>query len=336
MSATPQRARRLRSRAATTLAFAAALCAAGPAGAAAVEFTPITEPASGEHHVGKVVWEELVAPDLEPEMHFYSGLFGWTFRRIADAAPTGDAPAAAPDAAPGPSHYALALLDGRPVAGIFQRAPRPGTHPRAAWLNFLAVRDVDAAVQAAVTGGARLLAPARTYARRGRQAVLADPQGAVFAVIDTMGGDPPDYLAEPGEWIWNSLIVRDPDTDAAFYQLLFGYEAYDLAREDGLEHVVLSSEDMARASINALAPQAAMPAGAATAGAPAPHGHWLAFIRVTDIGTTVSRAVALGGAIAVPPHPDHHGGQVAIVTDPAGALVGLMEWSVAPQPGQVP
>jgi predicted enzyme related to lactoylglutathione lyase len=270
-------------------------------------------------------------------------MFGWTFRRIADTGvdrndATGTPGAASPQATPlripqstpQSRQYALALLDDRPVAGIFQRAPRPGAHSQPAWLNFLAVRDVDVAVSAAVTDGARLIAPARAYPRRGRQAVLADPQGAVFGVMEATGGDPPDFLAEPGEWIWNSLIVRDPDGDAAFYQSIFGYEAFELTREDGLEHVVLSSQDSARASINALPPELADGVDRTR------HGHWLAFVRVADAGAATARAVALGGQVVVPAHPDRHGGQVAIVTDPAGAVLGLMEWSVEPLPGQVP
>jgi hypothetical protein len=37
------------------------------------------------------------------------------------------------------------------------------------------------------------------YPQRGRQATLADPDGAVFAVLAAEGGDAPDYLAKPVE-----------------------------------------------------------------------------------------------------------------------------------------
>jgi predicted enzyme related to lactoylglutathione lyase len=39
------------------------------------------------------------------------------------------------------------------------------------------------------------------------------------------------------------------------------------------------------------------------------------------------QAVRLGGRVLVAPHPDRHGGMVAVVADPAGAAVGLMEWT---------
>jgi predicted enzyme related to lactoylglutathione lyase len=37
--------------------------------------------------------------------------------------------------------------------------------------------------------------------------------------------------------------------------------------------------------------------------------------------------VTLGGRVLVEPHADRHGGKIAIVADPSGAVFGLMEWS---------
>src|SRR5579863_9434246 len=201
------------------LVFTAATTAVHAALDAAVVLPPLTQPASGEHHVGKVVWTDLVTPDLEAAKRFYGSLFGWTFRGV-----------------PGDPNYALALLDGQPVAGLFQKTlPAGQSPPQPAWLTFLAVRDVDAAQQDARQEGGKVLSKAHYYPQRGRQAVLADPDGAVFAVLAAEGGDPPDYLAAPGEWIWSSLLVADPKQETAFYKSLFGYDVYDLASEGGSE-----------------------------------------------------------------------------------------------------
>jgi predicted enzyme related to lactoylglutathione lyase len=151
---------------------------------------------------------------------------------------------------------------------------------------------------------------------RGRQAVLADPEGAVFAILASSTGDPPDYLAAPGEWIWSSLHAKNAETEAAFYQNLFGYDVFDAESTDGMEHLILSSDDYARASANSL------PAGEAPR-----HSHWLNFIRVENAADMAVKAVSLGGRVLVEPHSDRHGGMVAVVADPAGAPVGLMEWS---------
>jgi predicted enzyme related to lactoylglutathione lyase len=266
---------------------------------AAVMLPSLTQPASGEHHVGKVIWADLVTPDLDTAKRFYGALFGWTFRDV-----------------PGDPSYALVLLDDKPLAGLFQKALPPGQALQPAWLSFLAVRDVDAAQRAARQHGGAVLINPHNYPQRGRQAVLADPDGAVFAVLAAKGGDPPDYLAAPGEWIWSSLLVKDPKQEAAFYKTLFGYDVYDLANEGDPQHYILSGDGYARASLNAL-----------PADSKRRHPHWLNFVRVTDAAETAKKAVELGGRVRVEPRLDRHGGQLAVLADPSGAIFGVMEWS---------
>jgi predicted enzyme related to lactoylglutathione lyase len=217
-----------------SLAILLSLAAVGAVTAAPLELPPLQAGAAGEHHVGKVIWVELITPGLATAKSFYGGLFGWT------------------------------------------------------------------------------------YGGRGRQAVFSDPDGAVFAVLDSSSGDPGDYLAEPGEWIWSSLLAKNPDAAAKFYQHIFGYDVFDLPSTDGLEHLVLSNEDYARAGVNAL------PADKLHR-----RSHWLNFVRVEDTVETVRKAVALGGRVLVEPHLDRHGGKVALLADPAGAPFGILEWTAA-------
>jgi predicted enzyme related to lactoylglutathione lyase len=271
--------------------FGAAL--AGP-----FELPPIADAATMEHHAGKVIWADLVTPDLAAAETFYTGLFGWAFQNIH----TGNV------------EYAVATFEGRPVAGLLQKPIPPGEQHQPAWLTFIAVRDVDAFRQTALSHGAKSLSEPRTYPGRGRQAVLADPDGAVFAVLASASGDPPDYLAAPGEWIWSSLLAHDPSRSAAFYKASFGYDVFDMESDDGVEHVILSSDDYARAGIHTLPPGHR-------------HAHWLNFIRVGDVAQSTAQAVALGGKVLVEPHMDRHGGQVAVIADPSGAPLGLMEWT---------
>jgi len=281
--------------------LAALLCVvvAAPVLAAPLQLPPIVEPASQEHHVGKVIFVELVTPDITTAKEFYAGLFGWTFRDIQAGA----------------TAYAEASLDGHPVAGLIHKEVPAGEHRQPAWLTFIAVRDVDAAKEIALQNGAKLLFEPHSIPDRGRQAVFADPQGAVFAVLASSSGDPPDVLAEPGEWIWSSLITSDPDTDAAFYQKLFDYEVFDLPAEEGAQHLMLVSDDYARASVNTL-----------PASRPNSHPHWLNYVRVEDAVKMTAKVVALGGRVLVEPRVDRHGGKVALVADPLGAPFGLLEW----------
>lgn len=260
----------------------------------------LNSPPSAEHHPGKMVWADLVTPDLAAAEKFYGGLFGWTFQPIHA----------------GDTNYAVVMLDGRPIGGVVQKAIPSGQHQQSAWLTFLAANDLDGVKKLAVSHGAKVLSDIKSYPMRGRQCVLSDPEGAVFALLASSSGDTPDYLPATGDWIWSSLHAKDAGAEAAFYQNLLGYNVFDLPSDDGLEHLILSTDDYARASANDL-----------EQGSARRHSHWLNFVRVENAAQSAAKAVAMGGRVLVEPRADRHGGMLAVVADPAGAPLGLMEWS---------
>jgi predicted enzyme related to lactoylglutathione lyase len=224
-------------------------------------------------------------------------LFGWTF----DDLHTGN------------SDYAVALLEGAPIAALVQR--RAGATQRAAWLTFISVRSVHATSRKIVAHGGRMLTPPRSYRQRGSQAVYADPQGAAFALLHSSSGDPPDVLPAPGEWIWSALLTREAAPEAAFYQNVFGYEVFELP-EAGPPHLVLSTDHYARAIINETPPEAA-----------AQPSHWINFLRVESTTAAAAKARTLGGRVLVEPRRDRHGGLMAVLAGPDGAAFGVLEWS---------
>ncbi|MGO9378102.1 MAG: VOC family protein [Dissulfurispiraceae bacterium] len=282
------------------LAILLGVVCAVPVMAAPIQLPAICEPASQEHHVGKLILVELVTPNLAAAKQFYAGLFGWTFSDIQA----------------GGTEYAEAFLDGRPVAGLIHKDLPAGEHRQPAWLSFFALRDVDAATKVALQSGAKVLFAPHSIPNRGREAVFTDPQGAVFAVLDSSSGDPSDVLAAPGEWIWSSLITSDPDTDTAFYQKLFDYEVFELPASEGAQHLLLASDNYARASVNTV-----------PANRPNAIPHWINYVRVEDAVKMTAKVVALGGRVLVEPRIDRHGGKVALVADPLGAPFGLLEWT---------
>jgi uncharacterized protein len=281
------------------LSFAVLMLSTALASAADFELPPLNAPANNEHHVGKIVWADLVTPNLGVAERFYGALFGWTFSPIRA----------------GDSDYAVASMGGRPVGGLIEKAVTAEQPRQSAWLTFIAVRDVDAAKRMALAHKGRVLVDARSYPARGRQAVLADPEGAVFAVLASSSGDPADELAEPGEWIWSSLHARDAAHEAAFYQELFSYEVYDADSEPGMDHVILAADNYARAGANSFSSPGRR------------HAHWLNFVRVANAASAASTAISLGGRVLVEPHDDRQGARVALLADPAGAPFGVMEWA---------
>jgi uncharacterized protein len=114
---------------------------------------------------GALVWNELGSPDLDASSAFYSALFGWS---IAPFAPASEEP------------Y-LAIKNGQANNGGMRPLTPPGTPPY--WLAYFGVEDIDAALQrVGELGGSVHAGPIDIEIAR--IAVVADPQGAVFALYD--------------------------------------------------------------------------------------------------------------------------------------------------------
>jgi len=166
-----------------------------------------------------------------------------------------------------------------------------------------------------------LLAP-RKFPKRGEQAVFADPEGAVFGVIKSSSGDPEDFLAEPGEWIWIQLLSRDARQAAEFYRAVAGYEVVENSDSQVLNDYVLVSGKFARATVMQIPKDR-----------PQIHPAWLPFARVNSVTESLKQTQQLGGKVLVPPKPELLNGRIAVVADPTGAAIGLLEWEVAPEEG---
>ena len=112
---------------------------------------------------GSLCWADLNTPDPEAAKKFYGDLFGWTFMTDKD----------------GYVHIKLGehFIGGMPSA----QHQQAGVPPH--WLPYFAVNDADQTAESAEGMGARLYLKPMTMENVGRMAVIADPQGAVFAIF---------------------------------------------------------------------------------------------------------------------------------------------------------
>lgn len=199
------------------------------------------------------------------------------------------------------------------VAGIVLRASPSGTEGYGRWVHYMSVEDVDGAEALIRRRGGRVLLAPQDIADRGDFAVVADPSDdAVFGLLRSTSGDPGDYRAEPGEWMWFQLFSRDAAAAATFYRSLVGYTVYDREDTPDIVDLLLERDGYSRASIGTLADRSDE--------APA----WLGFVRVADVVALVPRVRELGGEILYQSSGDR--GDVAIIADPNGATLGLLRW----------
>jgi predicted enzyme related to lactoylglutathione lyase len=53
---------------------------------------------------------------------------------------------------------------------------------------------------------------------------------------------------------------------------------------------------------------------------------WLGIIRVANLDETIARVPKLGGEIVIAPHDAAYGSRFALITDPTGGTVGVVEY----------
>jgi uncharacterized protein len=139
-----------------------------PTGAAFCVWQPKTHHGTGITGVqGTLCWADLSTPDRECAGPFYESLFGWTIGKEDE----------------GPAHAYWHLANGGEFFGGIPPAAHRDPNVPAHWEVYFAVDDCDASAEKAKSLGARFFMPPMTFEDVGRMAVMADPQGASFAIF---------------------------------------------------------------------------------------------------------------------------------------------------------
>ncbi len=245
------------------------------------------------HSHGTPCWVDVMVPDPAKAAAFYGSLFGWHV-------PPGD---------PAFGGYANAKLDGRVVAGVVpQMAPDMPT----VWSTYVAVDDVRSTLEAAVAGGATVVAHPMDVGTLGTMAVFADPQGAVLGIWQGVDHIGVETINEPGALRWCELSARDFDVAKAFYPKVFGWEAGEMG--GGVQYVMWKVDGR---------PVAGM--------MPMPDGvpeqvpsNWLVYFEVVDCDAAAATAQALGGHVLLPPQDAPGVGRLSMVQDDQGATFAVI------------
>ena len=245
---------------------------------------------------GRFVWHQLMTRDVPGAKKFYSKLASWkTMPWPLDPA------------------YTVCHADLGPVAGI---TDLPDTVPADVpphWLQYIGTRDVDATADAAVRAGGSIIKAPSDMAGAGRYAVLQDPQGAVFAIIDPENARP-EAAGPPalGTFSWHELATTDNEAAFAFYSGLFGWDA-------------MQRMDMGPTGVYLIFGQNGVQKGGiyikpATMPGPA---NWLPYAHVSNADEGFALATASGGRQAVAPMDVPGGSRIAVIFDPAGAAFAI-------------
>ena len=247
--------------------------------------------------VGKFVWYDLFTNDLQSVGRFYEGLFGWSFS----------------DTASRERVIKTISRDGVPIANAIHIDSDKGNINESLWLSYMSVEDLDRALIVAKNNNGTIYMQPKDLPNRGRIAIVKDPEAALFAIITTSEGDPPDQGLIQNHWMGSELWTTNVDASLKYYHLLAGYEQRLVDVGAGPKYRFLVKNGQTRGGIVKIPWDDVKP-------------NWLPYIAVEDVMAIVAKAEKLGGRVLVAPDTAIREGRVAIIADPSGAVFAVQQF----------
>ena len=246
---------------------------------------------------GAPAWVDLSSTDAKASRDFYAKLFGWKVELSTD---------------PEAGGYALAKLGDKNVAGI---GPTQDPNGPTAWMVYIGTRDAEETAKNVQAAGGTVVAPPFDVLKSGRMAVFQDPSGAFISVWQPNEMFGADVTHVPNTYSWAELNARGIDKAKAFYHKVFGWGEKTSPMGEGQPDYTefkLNDESIAGAmEMNPMVPKE-MPS------------YWMVYFGVADVDKAHEKAVDLGAREMMGPQ-DFPGGRFSIVSDPQGAIFGLMK-----------
>ncbi|WP_296597153.1 VOC family protein [Phenylobacterium sp.] len=249
---------------------------------------------------GRFIWYELMTPDIPAARAFYGDVVGWTASKMP-----GDG-----------MEYWVLEADGAGVGGVMMLGDEhkaQGVPPN--WTGYVAVDDCDMAAAKVTSLGGSVIRPPADIPGVGRFAIVADPFGAVLAIMKPTppeGGRPETPSGALGHTGWHELYTGPTDTAFTFYEQLFGW------RKDGVH-------DMGpMGAYQLFANRDGQVGGMMLKPEQVPACCWLFYLRVGDIDAAAARVTAGGGQVMNGPMEVPSGDWVLQGVDPQGAMFCLM------------
>lgn len=249
----------------------------------------------GPQLTGKFIWYDIFTADISGTEKFYSELFGWSFENIVGSQ----------------SQIQTILLDGIPIGNAIGMYKGPKEKSGGQWLGYMSTPDVDVAVQMLEDNQGTLHTAAKNLPNRGRVAVVRDPQGALFAFVHSLAGDPADGELKYSSWLGSELWTTDIKDAQRFYSKVAGYEELLVPLSSGDTYHFLMRDGKPRAGIAKIPWDDVKP-------------NWIPYVVVENAIATTRKAVALGATLIMEPDsafPD----EVAILADPSGVVFGIQQ-----------
>ena len=204
----------------------------------------------------------------------------------------------------------MCKVQGDNVAAMSAQRPEDPSPPH--WTNYVTVESADdAATKAAELGGTVVMEPFDVMAA-GRMAVISDPTGGIFSVLEPKDNIGAERVNDPGCLTWNELHTADVDAALAFYKGLFGWNSDEMDTQGGPRYVIVQVGKRSNGGIME-----------AQGGEPT---YWMPYFVAESRDEGADKAVELGATEMA--RMDMPAGKIAALTDPQGAAFALFEGEV--------
>lgn len=249
--------------------------------------------------IGINVWFDLMTTDMEGAKAFYGEVIGWKTQQWPDADPK--------------QPYTMWAAGSTPIGGVMpldENARKMGIPPH--WTAYTTVQNVDAAVDKAKQLGGSVLMPPMDIPKVGRFAVLADPQGASFAVFTPK--DETDAPADTtGHFSWAELNTTDYESAWKFYSQLFNWKHKSSMEMGpmGTYFMFTDQSEKTKGGMSNVAKSMNMPP------------HWLHYVTVDDVNATLERVKRSGGKVINGPMDIPGNDVIAQCQDPQGGFFAV-------------
>ena len=263
----------------------------------------VTDDPTGARLPGKVVWHDLLTDTPKESKRFYGELFGWEFQELGiDLGFFRTV------------NYTLIRHNGELIGGMVDQTRLDSKADISQWVVLVSVADIEKATATLEASGGSIFTPPTDLADRGRIAIVADSQGALFAMLETKDGDPLDKEPVNGGFLWDEIWSINVGETVAFYQGIADYDVGERGVGADKTYQFLSTAGQPRAGILANPVEGLQPL-------------WVTYIRVEDPAAITARVEELGGRILLDAQDRDLGGQVALIAGPSGAGIALQSWS---------
>lgn len=241
------------------------------------------------HPSGTVTWLDLVTTDLTDAAGFYRGLLGWEL--VTERSRAG--------------LHVVGEIDHHAVAGMLDSVAFEGSPGIARWTVFFRVERLEDTIGVATSEGGVLRSGPFSMSQGVRIALVEDPAGAVFGLVEQDPGLGVEPSGRRGGFVAAELHTDDLElTD--FYVALFNWT---VVREADGRSVTFERSGEEAAGLVADSPLVL------------DEPRWVVYFEVDDLDDALERVESLGGSVVALSPEDEI--PCAIVADPEGAVLGL-------------